>query len=126
MSAKNEINDGLGEDFRDSHGNRLWYALSKNLAPQSKHTEPFNLHRLAALDDDWLSVIGIPAGGTTAFTLSNRVAAVVLSPGNPKNGRLDEHTLASKVFSSHKDIDPELYFESVTTHVGDGKNNIRQ
>ena len=29
--------------------------------------------------------------------------------------------MASKVFSSHKDIDPELYFESVTTHVGDGK-----
>ena len=122
LGTGNEINDGLGEDFRDSHGNRLWYALSKNLAPQSKHTEPFNLHRLTALDDGWLSVVDIPEGGTTeAFTLSHRVAAVVLSPGKHKSARLNERTLAAKVFSSHKDIDPKLYFESVTTHVGGTK-----
>ena len=115
----NEINDGLGKDFRDSHGNRLWYVLSKNLAPQNKHTEPLNLHRLddATLASNWLSVIDVPdatLNPSVVVTLSDRVAAVILAPGGHKSGLLAEALIPGKKFTSITEMDSNTYFEGIT------------
>ena len=94
LFAEGEVGDGLGADFRDGDDNRLWYALSRNLAP-AKSGKPFNPHRLSAVSDDWLTVLRAPLGQPANEVLSTRVAAVVLSPGAAQAGRISESFLAT-------------------------------
>ena len=105
-----EVSDGLGADLRDSHGNRFWYAVSKNMVPTSDNT-PLNFHRLDSVSSGWLSVVNIMPHTEKRVTLSERVAAVVISPGKYRVGRLPESYVTTATLS-FDDILPESYFES--------------
>ena len=75
-----------GVDYRDGYDGRLWYALSlNNTRTFSKALQrrggvnsiaPLNPHRLLRLYEDWLVVRDLYGN-----VISDRVAAVVLSPG---------------------------------------------
>ena len=75
-----------GMDYRDGYDGRLWYALSLNHTRTfSKALQrrggvnsiaPLNPHRLLRLYEDWLVVRDLYGN-----VISDRVAAVVLSPG---------------------------------------------
>ncbi|MGI9306515.1 MAG: hypothetical protein ACR2P5_04340 [Gammaproteobacteria bacterium] len=114
------FNDGLGEDFRDAHGNRLWYAVSQNIVP-STNNKPLNLHRLDSLSDKWLSMAaskpalrvlnGKQVWDYTAVTLNARVAAVVLAPGKHESGRRAESFLTTASLNVGS-INASAYFES--------------
>lgn len=107
------INDGLGRDFRDGNGNRLWYALSRNMAPTLKDDNiPLNLHQLATQKDHWLKVVD-----AKGRTLSAKTAAVILAP---RRGRQAESKLSRGTYRYPKDVTgvgavlaPANFFESV-------------
>ena len=110
-----ELNDGLGEDFRDPHGNRLWYAVSQNFVP-SANPKPLNLHRLDSVGGGWLSVVravprGISGVPPSLSAVETRAAAVVLAPGKHRPGRLPEEFLFTASLSRGA-VNPSLYFES--------------
>ena len=111
-SAKDTINDGLGDDFRDGGNNRLWYALSQNMAPTSGDGIPLNLHRLITKQDRWLSL-----SNRRGEIISNKAAAVVLAP---HRGRLDESILQKGTYHYSRNVGkadgvlaPAHYFESI-------------
>ena len=99
---------GLGNrDLRDGAAARLWYGVARNIAPcvvQNKrddlcpfHSEPDAARNAAALltmTSGWLSVITQDDDGNQ-IVLSDRVAAVVISPGAPngEQSRPDEDAL---------------------------------
>ena len=101
---------GLGNrDLRDGAAARLWYGISRNLAPcvvqdPNDDTCPFlpgararNGHALLALEDGWLTVVAQDDNGNEVI-LSDRVAAVVISPGSADNQtRPDEDAIFSGV-----------------------------
>ena len=67
----------------DAAGNRLWYVLSRNVAPRKKSDNPIplNLHYLSLIkeelkEEEWLTV-----RDETGGIISNRVMAAMLSPG---------------------------------------------
>ena len=106
-----DIKDGLGRDFQDANGNRLWYAVSRKLVP-AKNAAPLNFHHLAANDDDWLQMIAV--NNVATVTVSRQVAAVILSPGKHKRGRLPEDTIVSiSMRYSDSQVDSSLYFEEI-------------
>ena len=65
-----------GKDFRDVANQRLWYGLSGNLADVET---PLNPHALLRMTTGWLTVQD--TSNAAVVTLSDRVAAVVISPG---------------------------------------------
>ena len=71
---------GLGGDWRDAQGNRLWYAVSRNLVHeyQSPVVDPVINPDTANLTDNWITVVD-----RNGNVISNRVAAVIIAPGNP-------------------------------------------
>jgi len=82
---------GLGQDFVDMHGNRLWYAVSRNVVHKYENavTEPLQLVdpviNPSLIDNPvfpWLKVLD--ANGNV---LSNRVAAVIMAPNNGLAGQ---------------------------------------
>ena len=99
---------GLGNrDLRDGAAARLWYAVARNIAPcvvqnQRDARCPFhpqtsaarNAAALLAMTTGWLSVVTQDDDGNQII-LSDRVAAVVISPGAPNGGqsRPDEDIL---------------------------------
>lgn len=116
--VSNSIHDGLGKDFLDGYGNRLWYALAKNMAPtKGKKGLPLNFHRLATMENNWLSIVN-----ERGQTLSAKTAAVILSPGRSiGETRKSEEALSSGKFKYPNDVtgtnsalSPEKYFESVS------------
>ena len=62
----------------DASGNRLWYAVSRNVAPRKNTNDPIplNPHYLSLLKEEWLTV-----RDETGGIISNRVMAAMLSPG---------------------------------------------
>ena len=120
-AREKEINDGLGADFRDAHGHRLWYAVSQNMVPATNNA-PLNLHRLAVVSNNWLTVFAAEptAQITNGLTVtrhqlrlhSKRVAAVVLSPGKNKPGRRAEELITRDVLNPG-DVSATAYFESL-------------
>ena len=101
---------GLGNrDLRDGAGARLWYGLSRNVAPcvvddpvvvpsssDDAPCPPLEADALLRLTTGWLTVISQDSGGNE-IVLSDRVAAVVISPGSADLGqtRPDEDLLYS-------------------------------
>ena len=103
---------GLGNrDLRDGAGARLWYGISRNVAPcvvedptdkscpmffGDLRNLPRNLHALMQLTTGWLTVVSQDSGGNE-IVLSDRVAAVIISPGSADLGqtRPDEDLLYS-------------------------------
>nr|VFK02480.1 MAG: hypothetical protein BECKH772B_GA0070898_102831 [Candidatus Kentron sp. H]VFK02627.1 MAG: hypothetical protein BECKH772A_GA0070896_102802 [Candidatus Kentron sp. H]VFK05865.1 MAG: hypothetical protein BECKH772C_GA0070978_103071 [Candidatus Kentron sp. H] len=103
-----ETHGGLGIDVKDSAGERLWYAVSRNLIrryqspagyptinPTLANTAPF----------PWLTV-----RDATNASISNRVAAVILAPGSVLNDQ-DRSAYAP---------DPKNYLD---IHASTGINN---
>ena len=117
----NDINDGLGRDFQDANGNRLWYAVSRKLVP-TKNSAPLNFHHLAANDDDWLQMIAV---NNIATVTVSKVAAVILSPGKYKGGRLPEDTIVTiSMRYSDSQVDTDLYFEKIAGESNADENGV--
>lgn len=77
---------GIGGDFQDAQGNRLWYAVSRNLTHKYE-TDPFNTNPTepiinpSVIDSPmyaWLKVLD-----RNGLLVSSRVAAVIVAPGQP-------------------------------------------
>lgn len=79
---------GVGEDYQDAQGNRLWYAVSRNLVHkyESTATPPIdpiiNPSIISNPVYPWLVV-----KDRNGVIISDRVAAVILAPGNPLGGQ---------------------------------------
>ena len=73
---------GIGHEFRDGDGNRIWYAVSRNIVRnhQASSNPVINPSMIvnASSPDPWLKVID--ANGNV---LSSRVAVVLIAPGKP-------------------------------------------
>jgi hypothetical protein len=88
---------GLGQEFRDAQGNRLWYAVSRNLVHDYEHAEdpiinpgmvnaphaitPY-LRQGGTQSYPWLQVLD-----RNGNLVSDRVAAVLIAPGEPIGGQ---------------------------------------
>ena len=81
---------GIGGDFQDAQGNRLWYAVSRNLTHKYE-TDPFNTNPIepiinpSVIDNPmyaWLRVLD-----RNGLLVSSRVAAVVIAPNQPIGGQ---------------------------------------
>ncbi|HSH73653.1 MAG TPA: hypothetical protein VK974_11410 [Methylophilaceae bacterium] len=76
---------GVGGDWLDAQGNRLWYAVSRNLVHeyQAPSSDPvINPSIINNPNYQWLQVLD-----RNGNLISNRVAAVIISPGEPLGGQ---------------------------------------
>lgn len=75
---------GLGEDLRDAQGNKLWYAVSRNLVRDYEAaTNPvINSGTANSPTYPWLQVLD-----RNGNVVSNRVAVVIMAPGDPIGGQ---------------------------------------
>ncbi len=75
---------GLGHSFRDAQGNRLWYAVSRNLVRDYEtSTNPvINPNIINVPTYPWLQVLD-----RNGNVVSSRVAAVILAPGDALAGQ---------------------------------------
>jgi len=71
---------GLGQEFRDAQGNRLWYAVSRNVVRnyQTPASNPAINPSLVNKTTDWIQVLD-----RNGNLISDRVAAVLIAPGAP-------------------------------------------
>ena len=74
----------LGQEFRDAQGNRLWYAVSRNLVRDHEtSTNPvINPNIINVPFYPWLEVLD-----RNGNLVSDRVAAVILAPGEALDGQ---------------------------------------
>lgn len=74
---------GVGDDYRDAQGNRLWYAVSRNLVHkyESPAADPI-INPSIANSLSWLVV-----RDRNGQVISNRVAVVIIAPGNALSGQ---------------------------------------
>ena len=123
------IEDGLGSDFKDAAGNRLWYAVSRNFTPvrSGMDSHPLNLHYIANLTTGWLTVRNgrrrrsfpgelLPESNSEWESQLNRVAAVIIAPGAARDGqqRIEEDALAdANLRTADRRVKADLYFEKV-------------
>ena len=124
-----KIGDGLGSDFKDAAGNRLWYAVSRNFVniPKSEGPHPLNLHYISHLETGWLTVRNgrrrrsfpgelLPESNSEWEPQLNRVAAVIIAPGAARDGqqRMEEDALAdANLRTADRRVKADLYFEKV-------------
>lgn len=75
---------GMGQEFRDAQGNRLWYAVSRNLVrDHATSTNPvINPNIINVPTYQWLQVLN-----RNGNLISNRVAAVILAPNEVLAGQ---------------------------------------
>jgi hypothetical protein len=73
---------GIGREFKDSSGNHLWYAVSRNLVyDYSTSAYPvINPDKISNPTYAWLQVLD-----KQGVVISSRVAAVIIAPGPPLN-----------------------------------------
>ena len=121
-----QVGDGLGSDFKDAAGNRLWYAVSRNFVEVSD-PHPLNLHYIANLTTGWLTVRNgrrrrsfpgelLPESNSEWEPQLNRVAAVIIAPGAARDGqqRIEEDALAdANLRTADRRVKADLYFEKV-------------
>ena len=88
LPCENPLN-GLGEDFHDAQGNRLWYAVSRNLVHRYEFLQAdpssnpvINPSIISNPDYPWLVV-----KDRNGAIISDRVAVVIMAPGNVLNGQ---------------------------------------
>ncbi len=77
---------GLGEDFRDGAGERLWYEVSSNLLHDYKSTGPHSNGTSPVINPDIVNNPSYPwfvVRDRNGVVISNRVAAVIISAGAP-------------------------------------------
>lgn len=72
------VSAALGADFRDATGERLWYAVSKNLVHDYNGTgsNPIINPSIVNIATDWIEIVD-----RNGNVISNRVAAVIIAPG---------------------------------------------
>ena len=121
-----QVGDGLGSDFKDAAGNRLWYAVSRNFV-EVPDSHPLNLHYIANLTTGWLTVRNgrrrrsfpgelLPESNSEWESQLNRVAAVIIAPGAARDGqqRMEEDALAdANLRTADRRVKADLYFEKV-------------
>ena len=112
----------LGQDFRDAQGNRLWYAVSRNLVHDYENAEdpiinpgminaphaitPY-LRQSGTQSYPWLRVLD-----RNGNLVSDRVAAVLIAPGDPIGGQ-DRSGVA----------DPDQYLDGFRIGAANYKNS---
>jgi hypothetical protein len=77
---------GLSNDFRDGTGERLWYEVSQNLLHDYKSTGSHSNGTTPIINPDIVNNPTYPwlvVRDRNGSVMSNRVAAVILSPGSP-------------------------------------------
>ena len=117
----------LGQDFRDAQGNRLWYAVSRNLVRDHQtSTNPLiNPNIINTPTYQWLEVLD-----RNGNLVSNRVAAVILAPGDALDGQnrvgaadanqfLDRLQIGAAVFNNRGYATPDEDFI-----MGDDSRNV--
>jgi hypothetical protein len=118
----------LGQDFRDAQGNRLWYAVSRNLV--RKYDAPvsdpiINPNIINAPTYAWLQVLG-----RNGNLISDRVAAVIIAPGDAMDGQnragaadatqfLDSFQIGAAVFNNRG-----YAFDDEDFIMGDDSRNV--
>ena len=123
------VEDGLGSDFKDAAGNRLWYAVSRNFTPvrSGMDSHPLNLHYIANLTTGWLTVRNgrrrrsfpgelLPESNSEWESQLSMVAAVIIAPGAARDGqqRIEEDALAdANLRTADRRVKADLYFERV-------------
>ena len=93
---------GLGENFQDAQGNRFWYAVSRNLIYDYQYDEAPVINPGFINPNPATGLYDVPPylrqAGTTAYPwlkvldrngvlISDKVAAVIIAPGNPIGGQ---------------------------------------
>ena len=115
---------GLGEDFRDAQGNRLWYAVSRNIVHHYEflladpNSNPIiNPSIVSSSGYPWLKTLD-----RNGQLISDRVAVVIIAPGNALNGQnragvaptanqyLDSFTIGGTSFSNFDYTKPDEDF----------------
>ena len=117
----------LGQEFRDAQGNRLWYAVSRNLVrDHATSTNPvINPNIINVPTYPWLEVLD-----RNGNLVSNRVAAVILAPGDALDGQnragaadasqfLDRFQIGAAVFNNRGYATPDEDFI-----MGDDSRNV--
>ena len=121
-----QVGDGLGSDFKDAAGNRLWYAVSRNFV-EVPDSHPLNLHYIANLTTGWLTVRNgrrrrsfpgelLPESNSEWESQLSMVAAVIIAPGAARDGqqRIEEDALAdANLRTADRRVKADLYFEKV-------------
>lgn len=72
---------GIGDDFHDAQGNRLWYAVSRNLVHKYELPTADLIINPSIINTSlypWLRVLD-----RNGALISDRVAAVIIAPGSP-------------------------------------------
>ena len=119
----------------DAAGNRLWYVLSRNVAPRKKGDNPIplNLHYLSLIkeelkEEEWLTV-----RDETGGIISNRVMAAMLSPGPIIGAQQRRHpeSLVEKLTITITDskiadtpLGAENFFEAVYATITIGEDEV--
>ncbi|MBZ0104302.1 MAG: hypothetical protein K8H84_01610 [Sulfuricella denitrificans] len=85
VGAATTVTEGLGLDIVDGYGERLWYAVSRNLVDPAGVAQfnPLLLTALPPARRPWITV-----RDSLGNVVSNRVAAVFLAPGISLAGQL--------------------------------------
>lgn len=76
---------GIGGDYQDAQGNRLWYAVSRNLVHKYEGTPADPVINPSVISNPvypWLVV-----KDRNGNVISNRVAVVIIAPGNALTGQ---------------------------------------
>lgn len=123
---------GLGVDFRDGQGNRLWYAVSRNLVYDYENAQAPVINP-GMINPPHAITPYLRQGGTESYPwlkvldrngnlVSDRVAAVIIAPGNPIGGQnrsasapnasefLDSFQIGAAVFNNRGYATPDEDF----------------
>lgn len=115
---------GIGEDFKDAQGNRLWYAVSRNLMHKYE-TLPVTPTNDPVINPDvmsnpvypWLKVLD-----SNGSVMSDRVAVIIIAPGNAigtqnrsaaapnPNQYLDSFIMSGTTYSNSNYLIPDQAF----------------
>jgi len=117
---------GLGDEFRDAQGNKLWYAVSRNLVRDYENAESPVINpgmiNPNPITGNYAPAPYLRQGGTTSYpwlkvldrngvVVSDRVAIVIIAPGSPIGGQnrsgvtdaseyLDSFQIGAAIFSN--------------------------
>lgn len=112
---------GIGGDWTDSQGNRLWYGVSRNLVREYQSPGRNPIINPGIINVDLLKPV--PYEGTdatspypwliirdsTGSVISNRVAVVIIAPGPPLAGQNRTSTANATHFLDQVTIGPDTY-----------------
>jgi len=141
---------GLGADFRDAQGNRLWYAVSRNLIRDYENSE-YPIINPGMANPPHAVTPYLRQGGTDSYLwlkvldrngnlVSDRVAAVIISPGSPLEGQdrsstapdasqyLDSFQIGAAIFSNrgYATVDEDFIMGEDSRNVSSNDTSFNQ